>query len=362
MKIGILTYYNVHNHGAVLQANALKTVLQNEGHDVEFIRFERNYDYIPEGNDKKYKISLASIPFYVRYLFDRGLSNILYNIKKGKILNDYRNSHFEIGIRYTDFEGDATIIGSDEVFSMEIGINPFLFGHALNTPKVFSYAGCFGPTTIDFLRRHHLENFVASGLDQMDAISVRDKNSFDIANQLCSCKDVTLVCDPVILYGYEKELKEFIPPINNYMVIYSYDRNMNSKEEISKIKQFAKDKGLKIISLGYHHKWCDKNVNATPNELLGWIKNAAYVLTDTFHGSVISIISNTSFIVKLRGNQNKLRFLLEEYGLTDRIIEDFDELLTFVSQNIDFNTVNKIVEERRQYSMNFLMKALTEND
>ena len=69
MKIGILTYYGVHNHGAVLQANALRRYLKYLGHDVFFLSFERNYDYIPKKNANKYKGGLSIISFYFKYIF-----------------------------------------------------------------------------------------------------------------------------------------------------------------------------------------------------------------------------------------------------------------------------------------------------
>lgn len=359
MKIGILTYYEVHNHGAVLQANALKTVLNKMGHDVEFVRFARNYDYIPEGNEKKYKIGLSSIPFYVKYLVEYGAANIFYNVKKSRMLGKYRKENIKIGARYSDFEGDAVIIGSDEVFSLEIGINPFLFGYALNTPLVLSYAGSFGPTTMGFLKEHHMDQFVAAGLGQMKAVGVRDKNSYNIAKQLCPNQEVSLVCDPVILYGYKNEMTQFKPSIEDYLLIYSYDKNMNSKDEIVKIRKFAQGKGLKTISVGYHHSWCDQNINASPNELLGWIKNAKYVITDTFHGSVIAIICNTDIMVKVRKNQNKLMFLLEEYGLEDRVFTDFDELSFLSGNKINYANINNLVKLRRKKSLDLLMKTLS---
>ena len=68
MEIGILTYYGVHNHGAVLQANGLKRILEKQGHSVRFLSFERNYDYIPAEQTKKYKIGIGSIPYYFKYL------------------------------------------------------------------------------------------------------------------------------------------------------------------------------------------------------------------------------------------------------------------------------------------------------
>ena len=79
MKIGILTYYGVHNHGAVLQANALRTFLVNKGHEVTFLTFERNYDFITKEKAKKYQGGISSIPFYFKYLIDKGAFNIIYN-------------------------------------------------------------------------------------------------------------------------------------------------------------------------------------------------------------------------------------------------------------------------------------------
>lgn len=357
MKIAILTYYGVHNHGAVLQANALKTVLESYGHDVEFLEFHRNYDYIPVNNAKKYKISLSSIPFYTKYLFEKGLGNILYNLKKNRILSNFRKENFVIKQRYSDFAGDIIIIGSDEVFSFEIGINPFFFGHALKANKIFSYGGCFGPTTEQILNDNNLVNLVKSGFANMCSIGVRDMNSKNIADKL-SDKESVLVCDPVILYGYKKEQKAYTPKNKNYILIYSYDKNMNNNLEVESIRKYAKSKNLKIYSVGYHHKWCDKNINVTPEELLGYIKNADLVVTDTFHGSVLSIICNTQFFVKMRNNTNKVAFLLEEYNLTDRIINNFDEIEKTSCNPIDFSKVNKIVENRREDSIKFLENAI----
>lgn len=356
MKIGILTYYGVHSHGAVLQANATKKVLEEMGHEVEFIKFNRNYDYIPEGNEKKYSMSLSSIKFYLGYLRDRGIGNVLYNVKKNRTLNSFRNKSFVVGKRYSDFKSDAIVIGSDEVFSLEIGINPFMYGHGLQATKVISYAGCFGPTTIDEIESKNLKGLVKSGLDGLSAIGVRDQNSKDISDELLGENKSVLVCDPVILYGYPTEINNYKPKEEKYMLVYSYDRNMNDAMEVAQIKAYAKKRGCKIYSIAYHHKWCDKNINADPIELLGWIKNAEMVITDTFHGSVISMITGAQFCAKLRGNQNKLRFLLEQYGLSDRIINSFDEMESI--EKIDYTIVNQVISEQRNHSIDYLKKAL----
>lgn len=357
MKVGILTYYGVHNHGAVLQANGLKEVLKYMGCEVEFLQFNRNYDFIPAENAKKYSIGPSSVKYYSKYLIEKGPKNILYNLKKANILNSYRAKNIKLGARYSDFDGDAVVIGSDEVFSFEIGINPFFYGQGLKAKKVLSYAGCFGPTTIDFLKEHSLESMVSSGFNSMQAVGVRDKNSYNIACALTNNDKVQMVCDPVILYGYKKEMNSFIPEEKDYMIIYSYDKNMNSPEEVTRIKEFAKNNNLQLISICYYHGWCDKVLNLNPIETLCYIKNAKYVLTDTFHGTVISLITGAQFLTKLRGNQNKIGSLLDEYDLADRIIDDFNELDKY-ENIIDYDVVHEKMTQIRAKSYRFLRNAL----
>ena len=357
MDIGILTYYGVHNHGAVLQANGLKSVLENMGHQVRFLSFERSYEYIPAEQTKKYKIGVNSIPFYFKYMLQKGAGNILYNYQKNHVLNAFRSQNFNLDTQYNEFEGDAIVIGSDEVFSLEIGYNPMMYGYGLKSKKVLSYAGSFGPSTIEEITEKGKAELISDGLKGFDGISVRDQNSQLILKTLCGI-DVPIVCDPVILYGYGCEMTEFVPKEKDYIVIYAYDNHMNDPVEVNKVLEYAKINGLKVYSVGYYHKWCDKNINASPVELLGWINNANMTVTDTFHGSVISIICNTPMVVKLRGNSNKLAYLLNEYGLSNRIMETFSDLDGIARESIDFQSVNRILEKKRTESLEYLNHGL----
>lgn len=98
--------------------------------------------------------------------------------------------------------------------------------------------------------------------------------------------------------------------------------------------------------------------HSNPVELLRYFKSAKEVLTDTFHGSVMSIITNSNFAVKTRDNGNKLINLLEEYGLTSRIIKDFDTMSNVLSEGVDFSKVNEELKRRREDSMTFLDEML----
>ncbi len=358
MKIGILTYYGVHNHGAVMQANALKQVLAEMGHEVSFLSFDRDYRYISSQQRNKYQISLKSIPFYVKYMCQRGLPNILYNVKKRGTLDRFRAECMGNLVPYSEFHGDAVIIGSDEVFSLEIGFNSMLFGLSLPVEKRLSYAASFGPTTLEDIERKEMTDAIAVGLKGLSSLGVRDRNSQDLVQSITG-KNATLVCDPVILYGYKKEMSGDIA-CGKYAVVYAYDSRMNDMQEVEQIKAFAKSMGLKLVSVGFYHPWCDRNVNVSPYELLKWIKGAEVLITDTFHGTVFSIICNTPMVVKLRNNSNKLHFLLEEYGIEDRITEDFSNLKELAAQPLDFEKINKILEAKRTASKAFLCEALGE--
>ena len=362
MNIGILTYYNVHNHGALLQAYALQTVLENMGNTVEFLTFNRNYDYIPAGNEKKYQLSPSSIPFFLKYLKKNGAGTFYYNYLKRKGLNKFRGISLKIGARYSDSQADTVIVGSDEVFSADVGVNPFFYGHCLGKKRVFSYAASFGQTDTELIDRIGCRELISSGLNTMTAVGVRDENSYNTAAAL-SDKTPELLCDPVLLYGYEKELKDMDCRVGEkpYILVYSYDKNMNDSGEVGKIKAFARQRGFEIHSVGYYHKWCDKNMSVSPIELLRRFNNAEFVITETFHGSVLSITVNAPFAAMLRGNGNKLEFLLKQHGLSDRIISDFSELERVFGEKIDFNAVNDIVLQNRKKAIEFLNRNLKED-
>lgn len=359
MKVAILTYYNVHNHGSSLQAFGLKRVLENLNCDVSFLTFDRNYDFIPKENSKKYKLDMSSIGFFVKYMFERGADNILFNLKKRNVLNIFTRNNLPVSGRYSDFEGDLVVIGSDEVFSVEVGINPFFYGVGLKASKVISYAASFGPTTKELIEKRKLGGMLRGCIGDLDAISVRDQNSKNLVS-FYTGQSPALVVDPVILYGYKDEQKQFRPQDDNYIIVYSYDKNFNDKETSGIIKKYAREHGYRVYSIGYYHRWCDKNICPDPIEMLGYFKNAKIVVTDTFHGAVVSLITETQFVVKISGNKNKLEFLLSEYSLDNRIMDNIKQFEDVAEKKIDYEKVNSLLEENRQHSIEFLKDNMVE--
>lgn len=98
MKIGIITHYDVHNHGAILQMNALIKVLRQKFNaDAHALQFDKNYDFLGRELKAKYEIGIKSVGIYVKYLFDRGLKVFLFNVKKKGLFEEFKKRENLIG-------------------------------------------------------------------------------------------------------------------------------------------------------------------------------------------------------------------------------------------------------------------------
>lgn len=359
-KYGIITHYDVHNHGASLQLNALIKVLKRDFNiDAQALRFETNYDFADKSIKNKHRISIKSIGYFLHYIKERGIGMFLFNIKKKTLFDGFNKRENLIGPDCHACEQmDGIIIGSDEVFSLFVGPTPELFGYNLPSKKVFAYAGCFGPTTVEDVRKVHCEDFVRNGLNSMNGLSMRDQNSIDIAKEFTG-RDAELVVDPVILYGYKKELEGLTKPdLPKYLLVYAYESRLNAPKEYQAILDYAHNKGMKVVCPGFFHRWADVNINTDPVELLRYFKYAECVVTDTFHGAVMSIITGRELAVKIRDNGNKLMNLLSEYGLDGRVISDEWNLDAIFSQQQNNEYVRSEVERRRKESMNYLGRMI----
>lgn len=366
MKYGIITHYDVHNHGALLQLNALIKVLKKVfGIDAKALQFDKNYDFMGREMKAKYDISIKSVGIYLDYLKEKGIACFAYNFIKKKTLDGFKRQEDLIGGYYTEYKNlDGVIVGSDEVFALHTGPTPVFFGHALPSGKVFAYGGCFGPTTINEVDKCHCRAFISSGLKSMCGLGMRDQNSVHIGEVLTGIKP-ELVCDPVILYGYGEELKGKERPMSDkYMVIYSYDNYLNDSHEVEAIRAYARKNGWKVVSPGFYHKWADKSVNTDPIELLNWFQHAECVVTNTFHGCVMSIITGREMAIKLRkgtsshDNANKLYNLMQEYEITDRMIDDKMQMDEVFCRKVNWEATNLQIKERRAKSLGYLKRMI----
>lgn len=347
----------VTNYGSFLQAFALKKLIENLGHSVEFINICSGRQ-LPEYRISKFhRIKLLLKRLAVKHPIAQ--LKTIYRLHS-RFDNEFKP---ELGVTQANdnYYYNTIVIGSDEVFNVAqetwFGFSPQLFGANLNADRVISYAACFGATTFEKLASLGIVTEVKNALSNLSIISIRDKNSKTTIEKLGLSSPVMNV-DPVIAYEFMKEIK--LPDIKiEYLLIYTYPGRMNNKEEITAIRNFARDKNLKIISVANYFDWVDEVVTPHPFEVLGYFKSAKYVVTDTFHGAVMSMKYNKQFAVIVREmNNNKLSYLLEQFYLSERIIHNINTLSNIITKTIDYFPVNEKIVKERQLTVSYLQENI----
>lgn len=360
MKIGILTHYDVNNQGAQLQMYALYKKLEEMGHEPVILTYVKNYDFDKE-KKLRYQATIKSIPYYIKnYLIDCGIGATYRNYKKLQKNKKFRKNTFKFE-NYATANIDMAIVGSDEVFSIPMGVNMMMYGHCVNTNKMISYAPSFGQTDIKLLEKYHAKTLVSEGLKKFIDLSARDENTYNIIKELTDRK-AAIVCDPVLLYDFKNTKTDIKIPKQKYMIIYAYDFNITDKKEVTAIKEYAKKHKLITVSPGTYHKWCDKNISCNALEWIDLFRNAECVVTDTFHGTIVSVISNKPMAILVRNelNSNKMIDLLKRCGIQDRRLKNISEkeLEKAFSKELDFSEINSNVLELRKNAEDYLKKAI----
>lgn len=374
MKIGILSMQRICNYGSFMQSYALKRIIESLGHEVEFVDYKVGESIIVTDNDrisyKKQKVRNSIVDLIVRskmllLILPRNKREMFTHIKR------YNDEFLPLlGVskkRNYNPKVDALIIGSDEVFNClqknpRVGYSKELFGFNNNAKKLMSYAASFGNTTLGRLKENKIDKDIKAMLSEFDCISVRDSNSGMIIHQLTG-KEPNYNLDPVLMYDFSKETPN-VHIQGNYIVVYAY-RNRLRNEEINAIKQFAKKKKKRLICLGGYQEFCDEYIDASPFELLTYVKNADYVITDTFHGTIFSIINHKQFASFIRkstngtyGNQEKVTDLLQRLGLSNRGISKPSELDKIIEQPINYSEVEKIRNSEIKKTISYLKTNL----
>lgn len=364
MKVGIMSMQRIQNYGSFLQAYGLKHILEDLGCEVQFVDYHPGETLIPAdgGTGIMRKLSKVTDVLKQKGPLKEKIKYIKY--KKNYAANYYPYLGISEERNYSP-ELDLLIIGSDEVFNCvqnntNVGFSAELFGQFSRAKKLISYAASFGNTTIEKLEQYSVKNKVAEWLKDFDAISVRDKNSAEIVRQLTGVNPVYNL-DPVLMYDYIGKCKD-IPntvPYKKYMLLYGYFGRF-SKQECKEIRKFADDNGLMIFCIGGVQACCDKFIDVDPFTVIAYFLHADYVVTDTFHGTIISVITHRHFATVVResgyGNSQKLVDLLERLELADRRVINITEMEQVISRQIDYENVDLILHDTRKQAREYLEK------
>lgn len=366
IKVGIMSMQRIANYGSFLQAYGLKQMLEELGCDVHFVDYHPGATLVcaDGGTGLVRKIAKGIKAFCYKVPLKEKIRFIQY--KKNFAKKNYPHLGISDEMNYYP-ELDILVIGSDEVFNCvqsntNVGFSPELFGENNNAKKVISYGASFGNTTIDKLEMYHVEKKVGEWLKRFDMISVRDNNSIDIVRRLAKRMPEKHV-DPVLAYDFVEKC-QIIPTFvseKKYMILYGYSGRF-SKDECREIRSYARAKGLQVICIGGVQNVCDKFVDCNPFEVIAYFNNAECVVTDTFHGTILSVITHKPFVVCVRnsgyGNAEKLLDLLNTLSLEERICCSLGDLSIIIENSINYEMVDKTIEIERKEAYKYLQAAI----
>lgn len=361
MKIGILTFHCAINYGAVLQAYGLQETLKSMGHELSIIDYRPNYLlrpyrlFFPEAF--KGHGLLVNIRFFIRELLA-----IPIRYKRRCAFNRFieRYLHLEhLDVQSEDNDFDCFVFGSDQIWNPQItGGDPIFFGDApcFKGKKMLTYAASAGSVTS--LKEIDIEQ-LKGRLSNLSALSVREKSLSDCLSEELQLEN-QLVVDPVLLAGKNiyKEIASNKKSKKPYLLFFSLSKN---DEALHIARKKAVLKGLELVEM-YSMVESIKDRKTlqclTPNKFIGLFKDASYVVSTSFHGTVFSILFHKPFIC-IGHNFAKSRFhsLLNMVGLQNRLL-DFSNQSELNFPEINWNTIDAILETKRKESMDFLKNAL----
>lgn len=354
MRIGILTWHKALNHGAILQVYASQKYIKKLGYETLVLDHERKVSNKDSLGSRlsKIKIKLRTGDFRYKRIYRR------INIEKRILFDEFVKTELSLGKNCTEEQLDCLMVGSDMVFNLIQGYSDYMFGKGINTRYIFSYAACAGGSTDQLAKRMGIADEIRDRLLHFNGLGCRDQSTIDFVRSICGRNDCVENIDPVLLYGFDDEIIKWDTgkwkAHSRYLLVYSYHGYMNDRAKYKQIRYFAEVKGLTIVSCGYFHPWCDENINAGPKEFLEMFVHAEYIITDTFHGTVFSLLNHKRFCSIICQNGFKLEYLLRQCGLEKRIASEEESINDILDSEVDYSNYDAWIQREREQSTRYL--------
>lgn len=402
MKVGVLThYYNSTNYGGILQAYALVHFLKNRGYDAEQICYAHSdFSYasreesiaLDEIRDKnipvnaeniKVKMSFQLLKEKLCWIFDRiwdkakfGIYSFQENFRRKK--REQAFQRFKQSIPHSknvyDYETissvgdnyDIFITGSDQVFNFR-WFNPAFFLSFPTEGKKIGYAVSAGTAEFNSDEKKYLKTV----LKEFSSISAREKDLADSLSEICG-KEVKNVLDPVFLLSkneWDKIAEKRIVQ-NKYVFLFFLSDDVRAKTVAVKVAYEMGAVPVIIPNLSgkseFDNSFKGKKVhNPTPEQFLSLIRDAAFVITDSFHATAFSIIFHKQFYTFARkrfgGMSSRLTSLLDIFNCPDHYCDassSVDEKQILSVKSVDYTIENKKYLEDYTESVNYILNAL----
>lgn len=379
-KLGVCVRYITDNYGSMLQLLALQKAIEKNDWSYEFIVYDKNnLKFILSNLDRVFNpyffkgkmLQLKKNANLKRYPEIAKLNAI-----RLKAFSDFRTRCFKFySPVYRGYKNlsegsenyDAILVGSDQLWGPEgLKTNFYNLMFVKKNIKKIAYSTSFGVSQIP----KKLEKKYADFLNRIEFISVREISGQRIVKDVCG-KDVPVVVDPVMLLSRTEwdilipnECKEKKP----YLLCYFLGSNPEHRRQAEIVKERF---GWDIVTLPHIDEVVEADLrfgdeqlyDVSPESFLNLIRNAECVLTDSFHGTAFCIINNKKFVVFDRFSDNdkssrntRIDTICTLFGLNKcRYSGNIEDNLTI---NIDYESVNNILDGLRKDSLKFLADSL----
>ena len=310
-RIAVLTFHRCINYGSYWQARCLVEGLRERGHDA--VLLDHHCERVNRAEWRcalrplmPHRTEKADLPLYAgktrRFLeaFEKLPLSKSFALDRPGEMDPY----------------DLVIVGSDEVWNLRhpwYGGHPVFYGEGLRAGRIASYAASFGNQDA----REGLAERWVDKLRDFSQISIRDQNSRRLVEDALG-SGPELVLDPCLQFSHRIEGKRGAggPP---YLAVYGHGFPQWFKENV---RVFARDKGLRLVSIGYRNDWADEQwIDAGPEDFASFMAGAQAVVTTFFHGCVFALVNDKPFACALTDyRSNKIRDLTETLGAQEHLV------------------------------------------
>lgn len=382
-QVGICACYSTLNYGSMLQSFATQEAINKLGYTAEFIRYKKK---------KSPAFIIKQIPRLLNgnLMFDKWLAlkkKLLLSLypsvkhsdnQRKELFRKFGDQYYKcFSEEYYGYENlqkaankyDTVLVGSDQLWTP--GGLPTNFYNLMFVPDAVnkvSYATSFGVSNIPWYQKKRTRRY----LRRIDHLSVREIRGAEIVGALAD-REAKVVADPTLLLTAQ-EWDERIPSkqIVEFPYVFCYFLGENEMHrEIA--EEFGRKARLQIVSTPALDSFVKRDLafgdeqrfDVGPDDFVNLIRNAEYILTDSFHGTVFSILYHKRFLTLPRfsagvqSRNSRIESILRLAGLERRLYRE--NLIDEIQEDIDYSEVDKHIEELRRNSYEFLSNALKES-
>lgn len=399
-KVGIMTLYFNYNYGALLQAYALRQTIEELGLEAEDIRYYREIDGQSTYRTGRVSFAKRASAALKAVLKDPKLcSSYWYGVKKKWKAKERRTSE-KIAQRHCFFdefikeeikestrsydghreitksinEYDIFVCGSDNIWNKNLFDTAFMLDFVPDHRLKIAYAPGMSASALTNAEI----DFIKPAMERIDYLSCRETVGAKVLSEIVG-REVFVALDPTLLrtarqwQQIEKKPEGGFDDTKPYIFCYFCGNNRQHREQV---KQLALARNLHIVTFpdlsGQYEEaddgfgWC-RLYCAGPREFIYLIRNAAFVCTDSFHGSIFSVIFQREFVSFYRFSEHATSFLntridnlFDLLGLpNERILKPGHmDILSAVKHAIDFNSVMEQLDTKRAWSLRYLSDSL----